>query len=140
MRQMFDLLMQRQASPTPDSLWAKQEIRNQKIEQEQERIAAYIGLPSQVRSQYEANSRFEAGKKIYSVLLGTGKKGECPQLFIRADMESDAKARYQDVCGIRYVVPNEAHPEFSRWSISEVTSDPAAQEAVKQSWQYQQAA
>lgn len=137
MQQTIDLLMKSQSTPTPDTIWAKQEDRLQKIEEEQNRIATYISLPTVQRSQYEANRKFESGKKIFSVLLGTGKKGECPTLFIRADLESDAKSRYQEVCGIRHVVPNDAHPEFSRWTIADVTNDKAAVSAVAESWKYQ---
>ena len=133
-------LLQKQAATTPDTLWAKQELRNQAIEQKQEQMAAYISLPSSMRSQYEANRMFDKGGKIFSVLVGTGKKGENPQLFIRADVESDAKARYQVVCGINHIVPDERHLEFSRWTVIDVTNDPAARKAVDATWTYQPAA
>ncbi len=137
MQQTIDLLMRQQQMPTPDSLWAKDELKRQAHDALQEAVAAYIGLPSQLRSQYEVNRQFVSGKKIYSVLLGTGKKGECPQLYIPADLESDAKSRYQQACGINHIVPNEAHPEFSRWTIFDATDDVQAQEAVKKSWKYE---
>lgn len=146
-QQMAQLLQQRQTDNTFAALQhtiadvqarsARQEKQLIDVENKQNEMAAYISLPAQQRSQYEINRVFTTGTKVFQVLLGTGKPGEWPTLYVKADTEPDAKARYQHVCGIRSVVPSEQHPEWTRWVCVDVSSDPAAKKAVESKWEYQ---
>jgi len=124
----------------PDSEWTRERVKQAALEGVHAAIAAYIELPYQDRSQIEANRYEFDGKLIFSVLLGTGKKGEWPRLAIRADRPGDAKSRYMEVCGIGSVTADANHPEFSRWTVADATKDKAAQDAVNLEFEYEQAA
>jgi hypothetical protein len=128
------------AQVTPDSLWAKEHLRAVALEGAQAAIAAYISVPYEKRSQLETNKLPFKGAKIFRCLLGPGREGELPALYIPADLETDAKARYLTACNVTSVVPDANHPEFTRWTVQDVTNDPAAQAAVKETWTYQPAA
>lgn len=137
LNELRELVKQQQmARITPDTLWAREQLKQAAIEGALTGIAAYATMTTKQRSQYEANKLPTEAKRIFRVLLGTGNDGDSPELLIRAETPSDAKARYQDVCGITAVRPEPTHPEWSRWTVTEATNDPEAQAAVRETWQY----
>lgn len=138
LRAMVNLLLKQQV--TPDTIWAKQQQRDEKIQNRLDEIAAYIGLTSQYRTQLEANKMFPKGERLFKTRLGPGGPGDAPEVIIRADNDTDVMARYQKVCGITQVRNEDSRPELTAWMIQDVTNDSAAQQAVNEVWTYTQPA
>ncbi len=109
------------------------------LEESFKEIAAWIEKGAD-RNQINANKAYPQGSKIFVVLLGEGKDGEWPKLYIRAEMPEDAKARYQSLCGINYVKPEPGHMEWSQWHVEDATAKPEAKAAVAMTFMNSQAA
>lgn len=79
------------------------DVSNKEREDVQERILAEfrekVGRPAQVRTQEIVDAKLK-GSKRFKVGLPDGNGN--PVLVIPADSEVDAKARYNDVCGINF--------------------------------------
>lgn len=137
LRGLVSALLRAQSPLSAETAYAKQQMKDIAYEGALAAITAYASLPTEKRSQYETNKIGFNGAKIFKVLLGTGRPGELPPLYIKADLESDAKSRYQLACNVTSVKQEDANAKHTTWACADVTNDPKAQEAVKAVWQYQ---
>ena len=140
MRGLVSTLLRAQGQVSPDSLWAKEQLKEEKNKNLLDEVAAYNGETNVRRSQMEANKMFPEGKKLFRTRLGVGGAGDAPELIIRCDDERDVKGRYQLICGITQIRKEDKHPEWSTWTIVDVTNDPTAQQAAQDKFVFQQAA
>lgn len=120
---------------TPDSVWAKEHLKQQKIKEDLERLAAEFAVSCQMRTQYKANETYTEGKFLYKVQVSW-----CPEIIIRADRPEAAKGLYDKLCGIQSVSPIHAKPGSAEYKILDVTADPEAQALVKAKFEYKAAA
>ena len=145
---MVSALLRAQGQVSPDTLWAKQEQKENKIRILHDEMASYNGETTERRTQLEANKIFPEGKRIYHIRLGVGGAGDAPFVYVKADTEIDSKGRYLHICGITQVRKEDRHPEWSTYTIKDVSPDSkataeekaAAQSAINDKWVYEQAA
>lgn len=123
-----------QPAVTPDSIWAKEHQKEAAIKAELDRLAESFADSCQKRTQCEANKLNPEFKKLYKVSVGW-----CPEIVLRANDQTMAKAYYDKLCGIISV--NTLHvKKGTEYKIIDVTSDPAAHELVMSHPQHKAAA
>lgn len=137
MQELRSILMatiRAQPQESPDTLWAKNHKREMEIKEELDRLAAYFLESTEKRTQWAANQMNLKGERIWKIRLGW-----CPEVILRADNEMIAQAYYNKICGIRGVQTNYKDAKQTTYQIVDVTNDPAAQQAIKSSWEYRPA-
>jgi hypothetical protein len=120
---------------TPDTLWARQHLKEQKIKADLDEHAARFQHTCQERTQWAANKLNPEATKLFKISVGW-----CPEIIMRANDVVMAKAYYNQLCGIISVAVNHNNPKMTDYNIVEVTNDPKAQEIVKTNWEYKAAA
>jgi hypothetical protein len=93
----------------------KRKSRDDKLEFDKR----YHSLSCECRSQIEANRRFKEGSQLWRVGIGWS-----PDVIVRGHDRAHCVARYNELCGIISVKPDERHPEWTTYRAVNVTNDP----------------
>lgn len=86
--------------------FAQKTTDEEQIERERQALVAELELGTQARSQIVADRMFPPGPGLQEWLVVLNDKNGQPQLRINARSEFEARACYEQVCGIKGVDPS----------------------------------